>query len=123
MLVLVAGAGHKCVLVERQQLIIVVPVVMVHVLVLQILRGQVLDRFSGLVVVMDVLDHGVGVLVMAHLHRDMDFDVLLPNSEMQERINRNVQLRGNISFQNLADNPYISASDPQTTAQMTSTSN
>lgn len=85
-LLFVAGAGRmmmvgKCMIVERHQLVVLVPVVVVHVLVLEILRGDVLQRLARLVIMMNVLGDRVRVLVVTHLQRDVDFDVLATNSE------------------------------------------
>lgn len=71
----------KCMIVERHQLVVLVPVVVVHVLVLEILRGDVLQRLARLVIMMNVLGDRVRVLVVTHLQRDVDFDVLATNSE------------------------------------------
>lgn len=75
-LLLVAGAGNVCVVVGRQQLSVLVPVVMVDMFVLKILRGDVLKGFPRLVVVVKVLGDRVRVLVVSHLQGHMDFDVL-----------------------------------------------
>lgn len=54
----------------------------VHVLMLEILRGDILQGLPRFVVVVNVLGDCVRVLVMSHLQRDVDFDVLLPHTEM-----------------------------------------
>lgn len=53
----------------------------VHVLMLEILRGDILQGLSRFVVMVNVFGDRVRVLVMSHLQRDMDFDVFLPHTE------------------------------------------
>lgn len=72
-------------LVQSHQLIILVPVVMVHMFVLQILGGDILDGLPGLVIVMDILRDCVGVFVMPHLQGDVNFDVLLAHTVKAQR--------------------------------------
>lgn len=80
----VTRAGHKCVLVERHQLVVLVPVVMVDVLVLQVLRCDVFQRLARLVAVMEVLDDRVRMLVMSYLEWYVNLDVLATDTERRD---------------------------------------
>lgn len=85
-LVLVAGTGLIAMarmtlyIIQRQQLIVLAAIVKVYVLVLKVLRCNVLQRLSWLVVMVKVLGDRVRMLVVSHLHRYVNLDHLSSDS-------------------------------------------